>query len=451
MEENTPLWMRRLRLVLASVAAVVIAGVLFSPRPQTQRMPDRIPVRFWHMWTAEWEVVVNEIAEEFNKSQDVYEVIPLSVPNSADSKFLLAVTGGDPPDVMAQWNPVIPTWAESQLLTPFDDLMGPDLLKRFRREAYPAAQRIGMYKGKIYGITIGINAFAIYYRPSLFAEAGLDPERFPATLEELDRVAERLHKTDRKGELTRIGFIPSNFLHYAPIFGGGFYDWKTGEVKVNTPENLRALTYLADTRERMGYERAIRFSSGLDTQSFAGGWPFIGGSYAATVDGQWRVEQLRKYAPNLDYKTVPVPPPSSGAPLAGVTGGNFMIIPRGAKNPKGAWEFIKFWSGLENPNRAAAFYTKGGWLPLWPEVTNAPVYQEYIRKNPEYATFVKMLASPNLAPVPPVPYQVFLFDQILRAEDRAARGILTPQQALDNLERELTKELARRRELGYPS
>jgi multiple sugar transport system substrate-binding protein len=47
------------------------------------------------MWTAEWKVVVERICDRFNKSQDRYEVIPLSVPGTAaDSKFLLAAADG---------------------------------------------------------------------------------------------------------------------------------------------------------------------------------------------------------------------------------------------------------------------------------------------------------------------------------------------------------------------
>src|SRR5512137_1096284 len=62
-----------------------------------QKYPDRKPVRFWHMWTANWKDVVEDICKRFNESQTEYEVIPLSVPGQAsDSKFLLAVAGGDP-------------------------------------------------------------------------------------------------------------------------------------------------------------------------------------------------------------------------------------------------------------------------------------------------------------------------------------------------------------------
>ena len=79
---------------------------------------------FWHKWTSDWEKVIGRICDEFNRSQDQYEVVPLSM-GSASLKILISTAGGDPPDCMAEWDPVIPAWADKGVLTPLDTLMGP--------------------------------------------------------------------------------------------------------------------------------------------------------------------------------------------------------------------------------------------------------------------------------------------------------------------------------------
>jgi len=444
---------RRSRWALLATVLVVALGLIAVfdlPGPPPRKHPDRIPVRFWHMWTAEWKEVVERIVARFNESQDVYEVIPLSVPGAAaDSKFLLAVAGGDPPDVMAQWNSVIPKWAESGLLVPLNTLMPPDQWEQFQRTAYPAVKRIGMYKGQLYGVTTGLNTLACYCRVDYLREAGLDPTHPPTTLDDLVAWGDKLNRVDKQGKLTRIGFLPLQFVNYAPGFGGGVYDWAEGKITLNTPENVRAMSFLVEQRSKLGFDNVVRFTSGLSTGIGNMEWPFITGAYAISVDGQWRVEQIAKYAPQLEYITFPLPPPAGGKPLYGWVNGNFMIIPRGAKNAKGAWEFIKFWSGVEQPERAAEFYTWGGWLPLSSSIAEAPIYRQYIKDHPQFQSFLDILPSDNLQPMPPVPYQVYLWDRITQADDSAMRGSLTPQAALERVESEIARELTVRKESGY--
>ena len=218
---------------------------------------------------------------------------------------------------------------------------------------------------------------------------------------------------------------------------------------MNTPDNLRALTFLVDQRKKLGFDNVVKFNSGLTTGIGNMDWPFITGAFAITVDGAWRVEQIAKYAPQLDYITFPLPPPEGGRPRYGWTNGNFMIVPVGAKQVAGAWEFIKFWSGIDQPERAAEFYTWGGWLPLSPAIAEAPIYRQYVKEHPQFQTFLDILPSDNIQPMPPVPYQVYLWDRITQADDSAMRGSVTPQGALDRIETEIARELAVRKESGY--
>lgn len=443
-----------LRIAALVACAALIVYIFAAPSRNTKELamrkyPNRIPVRFWHMWSAQWKAVVDKIVDRYNESQDKYEVIPLSVPGGADAKFLLGSMGGDPPDVMAQWNPVIPTWGGNGMIVPYEEIMTPEELAKYNREVYPIVKRIGMYNGKTYGIPIGCNVSVIYYLPQAFRDAGLDPDKFPKTYEEMVEVSKKLTKRNAKGEITRLGYYPANWQTMVPIFGSGFYDYDKKKLTLGNPANEKCLESLVDIRKRDGYEDVLRFQSGLNTSSFAAGWPFIGGAYAITVDGAWRVEQMAKYAPNLEYRTITIPPPAGGTGGGGLGSGNFMIIPRSAREKAGAWDFVKFWSGLEKPERAAEFYTWGGWLPLSEAVANAPVYKAYVKKYPQFGTFVDAVKSSNVQALPPVAYQVFIGDQIQKDEDLAIRGTITPQQAVTDLETSVAKEAARRKKLGF--
>ncbi len=436
-----------------ALGGLLLAGLLLAfvlPKPVEHRSAGRVQVRLWHMWTAEWKTVVDEIVERFNRSQDKYEVIALSVPGmgGADTKFVLAVAGGDPPDVMAQWNPVIPSWVEAGLLQPLDAFMTPGEWATLRQEMYPVARKIGVYRDRLYGVTTGLNLWACYYLPAHFREAGLDPDAFPTSLEDLFKVGARLDRFEG-ANLTRMGFMPQLFGFNVTLFGPGFYDETKQEVTVFTPENLRALTVFSAEQARLGFDNVARFQAGINQFSFAAGWPFIGGHYSICLDGQWRVEQIARYAPELEYRTAPMPPPAGGRTRAGFSNGNFMVIPVGAKCPDGAWDFIKFWSGIENPERAAEIYVMGGWLPLKPAIVQAPAYQAYLRKYPQFQTFVDLLSSENIQVAAPVPYTSYLADRVTRANDMALQGLLSPEKALRELETEVRQEQLRRKEFGY--
>ncbi|MCW3053119.1 MAG: sugar transporter substrate-binding protein, partial [Chthonomonadales bacterium] len=301
---------RRFVINAAGVTAATALGAYtaFSGAPRQARK-GRIPVRLWHLLAAEWLEPVERAVARFNESQSRYDVVPLLLTGSeADSKLLLSVAGGDPPDVMLAWTQGTSVWGQGGLLQPLDRFMTPEEKRTFLTEAYPVVSKSGWHKGHLYGITMGFDLFTCYYRVDHFREAGLDPDRFPTTLEELVAVGDKLNRFDSSGKITRLGFLPQTFSHYVASFGGGFYDENTHQVTLNTPENLRALEFLVETRKRLGLQEVIRFQSGLASDSGAS-WPFISGTYSVTLDGEWRVEQLRRYAPHLEYRTIPLPPP----------------------------------------------------------------------------------------------------------------------------------------------
>ncbi len=432
--------------------AVLITIVVFASGHSTpRRYPERKLVRFWHRWQGDWEKQVQKIVDAFNASQDQYEVVPVSVPGSgADAKFILGVIGGDPPDLMSMGSGAVPNMAANGFLAPLDELMTPTEKVAFFKDSYPAIRDIGMYRGHCYGMTIGADLMALYVNAKQLREAGFDPDKFPKTLEEVEAMGTALNKYDKNGHLTRLGFLLSDVAYVSHNFGGGFYVHEDGKLELNTPQNLRALDAIVSYRKKLGFENVLRFQAGLNDIEGAASWAFMHGDLSITYDGQWRVEELRKFKPDLEYRVYPVPPPKEGGtPLGGLVGGNYMIVPISAKQKLGAWEFLKFWSGLDNPDRAATFYNMGGWLPYSPAVAKSPTFQKWLKGDQQFQAFLDILASPNCKPPPAIANLQFLTDLITRAENQATAGSKTPTQALTELEQKYKEETAKRRALGY--
>ncbi|HWD40207.1 MAG TPA: ABC transporter substrate-binding protein [Fimbriimonas sp.] len=445
--------MKELRAWLLWVALAVLTVVVFATGSSTPRKyPQRKVVVFWHRWQGDWEKQVKKIVDAFNQSQNEYEVMPVSIPGGgADAKFILATMGGNPPDIMSMGSGAVPNMAANGLLTSLDSLMSPAEREHFYRAAYPSLREVGMYKGKCYAITIGADLMALYVNAQQLRDAGYDPDHFPKTLEELEEMGIKLNKYDQQGNLTRLGFLINDLAYVSHYFGGGFELRPDGTVTIDTPQNVRALKEIVDYRKRAGgFDAVQRFQAGLNNIEGAASWSFMRGDLTITYDGQWRVEELRKFKPDLDYRVYPIPPPKDGGtPLGGQVGGNYMIIPISGKEKKGAWQFLKFWAGLDNPDRSATFYNLGGWLPYSSEVANSPTFQKWLKANKQFQAFIDILGSPNCKAPPPIANQQFLADLIGRAEDQAVHGDETPEQAMAELASKFKEEVAKRRALGY--
>jgi multiple sugar transport system substrate-binding protein len=437
-------------LVRIVVAAVVVWAIAWFalPSPIARQFPGRTPVHFWHQWTGERQPLIEAIVASFNRTQERYEVIPLAVPGAqSDQKLMLAIAGGTPPDVMTQWSPVTGTWAADGLLQPLEGMLSPEDLRILREDAFPVVNKAAWSHGHLHGIPTGLNNFAVYFRPDLLRAAGLDPDHFPDSLEGLVEWGRKLDRVDVRGNLERVGFLPTRLGVYEPLFGGGFTERPDGGLTIDNDGNRKALAFIGESYRHYGYERMIQFRAALNTGSLAVEWPFVNGLYPIAVDGQWRVEQLATYAPEVEYRTAPIPPPRGGRARAGFGTVNLAFIPVGAKEPAGALEFIRFWSGLSDPARAGAFNACGGWLPPLRTTAHSPDFQDFLTRNPQFRTFLDAIDSPDVEPVPPVAYQVYFNSRVWQAEDRVVRGDKSPEQALKDLEMEVERERSRRARL----
>ena len=434
---------------LIAFFVVCVGYSLIAAKMPGNRIPGRTKVVFWHRWGGYWETVVQVNVDKFNASQSQYEVVPMFVTGqNASTKFMLSTIGGDPPDVMSMGSDQIPSLSAGGLLTDLETLMTPQERDYYHTVPYAAVRDSGQYNGKTYGITIGADLSGYYVNCAQLREIGVDPDKPPKTFEELVKLGEKLTRRDKDGHIVRMGLAIDDLATQTIAWGGGFYDKKTNQLTMNTPANLACLTDLANQRKGVGFENAQRFWSSQNTGSSTGAWPFIPGAVSIAYDGQWRVDEIHRAKPDLDYRIWPLIPPAGGKPLAGLLGGNFMIIPTSAKEKKGAFEFLKFWSGLSHPERAAECFVSGGWIPLSPDVANAPAYQKFLKENPQFQTFIDILAGPNCQSKPRVGFLEYYLDQINRSQDQAFRGDKTPENALIDMEKTVNIERRKRKELG---
>jgi multiple sugar transport system substrate-binding protein len=444
LDTDRALWIKRVVLAFIVLALTIY---LAPPPPPVHRIPGREQVVFWHPFAGEWQPIYESMVDRFNAAQDKYEVVPVSLPDSAIStKFLLSAAGGATPDLLLDWDPVLGTWSDKRLIRPFDEVMTPRERQLFLSLSYPIIKKHAVYKDKIMAMIDGLDMYAVYYRLDHLAEIGVDKDHLPKTLEDMVALGKRLDRYDSKGHLRRMGFLPQNFVNYVPAFGGALN--RNGQIAVDTPESVRALSFVRDGVSRFGYDTFTRFTSSLAADA-GPTMPLVAGNYSIMFDGEWRVKQVAQYGPDTPYIVVPLPAPKGGKPNASLSAPNYLVLPAAAKNPKGAWEFAKYCVGFLYPEAGGKNMGDMGWLPDDPEVARSASYQEYLRRYPQYKTFVDLMSSPNLGIPPRGPLQAFAVDQIAKAEDSVIRGSKTPQQALADVQQNLADEETRQRRLGH--
>ena len=200
---------------------------------------------------------------------------------------------------------------------------------------------------------------------------------------------------------------PRNLWCWGVVFGGRFHDAQTGQLTLDDPQLARALDWMAGYGRRYG-TAAVTFRA--KDQSLPGKtFPLLANRYATVVDGQWRIRDIEAHQaaqraagqPITQFGVCPLPfLPAVNRTPAGSTA-TFFVVPAGAKHQRGAWEFMKFWSGFGGYEREAAeTCARGGWIPVAAAVTQQESFQAHIDRQPLWQCFIRLAGSDAQQPRP---------------------------------------------------
>ena len=332
-----------LRSLLAPLAVIGILFVIWYSEFVTTPPPQHGPVEitYWEKWTSFEGDAIRAVVDEFNRTQSHIHVNLLTISN-IENKTLLAVAGGNPPDVAGLYGPNVAQYAEARAIEPLDDYCAKNGITA---EKYiPAYWNIGFYKGHVFALPTAPASTALHYNKALFREAGLDPEKPPQTIEEMDAMSEKITKRDGN-KLKVSGFMPAepgwwNF-DWGYLFGGQLWNGKD-KITANSEENIRAFEWIQSYSKKYGASELQSFRSGFGHFSSPQN-AFLSSKVAMELQGVWMYNFIDKYSPKLEWAAVPFPHPANSS-LTDTTfvDEDVIVIPRGAKHPKEAFEFMKF-------------------------------------------------------------------------------------------------------------
>lgn len=404
------------RTVLAMLLVLLVSAVAFA---------EPVKIEYWTGWGGEeLDDIQKYVIDEFMKENPDIIVETSTIFGSYD-KLLTAIAAGTPPDVVsAVWETRIPGLAERGALMNLDEfaakseLYDPD-------DFYPANYRQSLYKGSLYGIPATTNTSFIVYNKEAFREVGLDPENPPRTIEELVHAADLLTKRDENGNIVRLGYdaAGSGLWVWGHVFGGKFFDEENDVFTINSPEIVKALTWMVDYVNRYGGMQVVQeFVSGLGNY-----WspqnPLFAGQVAMAGFGEWIESFNLRYGP-IEYGIMAFPAPEGGIEGWTSVGGSMFCIPTGAKNPEAAWRFIEYISGPKGSEAMARLLTN---MP-----PRRSVAEKLVDEMPVLAFGLHALESPNASSSGPLTtIDQFFLDTLGQFAEQALYGQLTPEEALN--------------------
>ncbi len=366
------------RAAIGSLAAGALGFAAFGPRGSKETRggaSGRIVLDYWEKWTGHEGQAMQRIVDAFNASQDRIFVRYFATAG-IDQKTLIAVAGGNPPDLVGLWTFNIPLYAEAKAIMPLDVFDAP-LLKLDRlapavRPLVTHPDRTG--RDRVWGAVNTCGTVAMYYNKSAFREVGLDPERPPRTISELDEYATRLDRIEvaggsgggsGKGTITRAGFIHTEPGWWSWIwpshFGGSFYDAAGDRATADDPRTIAAYDWARRTSQRLGVDAVRAFRSGFATAYASALNGFLDGKVAMIVQGPWLANVIQAHKPDLDYGVAPFPVEDSLLDVSqpmGLVECDVLVIPAGAPYPEASLEFIEFTQRTENVEGLGRAHTK---------------------------------------------------------------------------------------------
>lgn len=430
------------------MAAVAGAGAAFGSWSLAQTQP--VTLTYWHGWTGEWTKMVEDVVAMFHAKQDRIRIKPLVVPyDSLLAKLTAAAAAGNPPDIVTLFgSTAIPTLANQGVIVALDEIKTANL-DQAQSWFSPEVYRLGQYKGKTYGLSYWAGDYAFLYNKDHLKAAGFNPDKGPATLEELDAMAEKLTQKGAGGRLTRMGFLPNSngdqVWLFGTGFGGKFYDPASSTVTANDPKIVEALTWFQSYAKRYDPKAVASFQAGLANERATNFDPFIAGKLSIMSQGPWKLGDLKKFGQGVNFGVARPSLPRAGAQSYNWTWGDIQVIPKGSKNLEAAAEFVAFTGGVGDE---AGYVKRVTWgnrpinVPVSKKVLKEPDFQAIVKAFPGFDVYIDSLLNAERVGSPPVmPAAAFYSDRMTTAVQKIMLMQQEPKAAMEDLTKAVQQQL----------
>ena len=288
--------------------------------------------------------VIDGYVAKFEAANPDIKVVPVYSGNYLDTttKALTAAKSGTPPTVAVLLATDIFTLIDEDAVQPIDDFVKTPEDKAWLNGFMPAYMASAKVDGHVWAVPFQRSTAVLYWNRKAFAEAGLDPKKYPKTWNEMVAYGKAVTKKDASGRVVRWGVgIPGNVGSAQWLFGAlgaqngvRLMNDAGNKTDLTNPKVVEALKFWVDLNKVHGIHPPGIQEWGTTPSDF------LEERIAMVWTTTGNLTNLRANA-KFDFGLAPYP--GNPTPASVLGGGNLYIFKKApAAEKEAALKFIKF-------------------------------------------------------------------------------------------------------------
>jgi sn-glycerol 3-phosphate transport system substrate-binding protein len=346
-----------------------------------------VRVTLWYVQAAQAGNVVPDLVKRFEASQDDVRVRLLKFPSYDDlyAKYRASMESGDLPDVTQMEETKVQTLLDSRTTIPMQACVDADGYST--SDFLPRATAYYTTDGVLRAMPWGVSNPILYYNKTAFRDAGLDPDKPPRTLAEVESISEKLRAS---------GVVKHGISLKLQDYYNEFWYAKGGQVYVNNDNGRsgRATKAQLDTPYGLKlwtwWKHMVDSGLALSTPSADSNFDHLlalaNGQVAMSIEASAALGPISALLKGGQYQglvpgTAPLPgfEPGGGVPVGD---GSLWITRTAALAARGAaWQLVKFFS---EPASLAELAARGGYVPIRRSEVQLPAVQRLWTDDPNF-------------------------------------------------------------------
>ena len=377
-------------------------------------------ITFWHgINPPENRVVFQKLVDKFNQNNPNIELESLYIgqPDAQLPKILAATVSNQPPDILWFVPQIAGKLNQLGALLPLGDWLNNSTIKS---EIDPAMFDSMKLHGHTLSVPFATNNAAVFYRPSLFKQAGIT--EVPQTWSQLQQVAKKLTRNRDNGDrpsqhgiFLSLGKEEWTVFTWLPFIYSAGGDLLAAE-KPNLVNKgaIAALQFGADL-VKDGVAVLSPPERGYEIDSF------IAGKVAMQITGPWTLAQLKPA--NIDYDVFAIP--VAQQPAAVIGGENLFVFKTTPEREQASLKFLEY---ILSEQFQTTWALETGYLPVNLRSQQSEAYQNFVEQNPVIKVFLDQMHYAKSRPI--IPQYSRLSENLGRAIEASLLGKQSPEEAL---------------------